>query len=93
MKKRLLILGALVLTAVPMPAWTGTRSTITVKGSDTLVILAQKWAEVYMGKKSDVKIQIGKKLTRGLGASSSPSASSQRFISPSTPTPRRSSPE
>jgi len=31
---------------------------ITVKGSDTLVIQAQKWAEVYMGKKSDVKIQV-----------------------------------
>jgi phosphate transport system substrate-binding protein len=31
---------------------------ITVKGSDTLVILAQKWAEVYMGQKPDVKIQV-----------------------------------
>ncbi len=31
---------------------------ITVKGSDTLVILAQKWAEVYMSKKPDVKIQV-----------------------------------
>jgi phosphate transport system substrate-binding protein len=31
---------------------------ITVKGSDTLVVLAQKWAEVYMGKHSDVKIQV-----------------------------------
>src|SRR5882724_4278917 len=31
---------------------------ITVKGSDTLVILAQKWAEVYMGKHPDVKIQV-----------------------------------
>src|SRR6266567_1049811 len=31
---------------------------ITVKGSDTLVILAQKWAEVYMGKNSSVKIQV-----------------------------------
>jgi phosphate transport system substrate-binding protein len=32
--------------------------TITVKGSDTMVILAQKWAEVYMGKHSDTKIQV-----------------------------------
>ena len=32
--------------------------TITVKGSDTLVILAQKWAEVYMGEHKDVKIQV-----------------------------------
>src|SRR5882757_10212358 len=31
---------------------------ITVKGSDTLVILAQKWAEVYMGQHPDVKIQV-----------------------------------
>jgi phosphate transport system substrate-binding protein len=31
---------------------------ITVKGSDTLVILAQKWAEVYMSSHSDVKIQV-----------------------------------
>ncbi len=31
---------------------------LTVKGSDTMVILAQKWAEVYMGKNSAVKIQV-----------------------------------
>jgi phosphate transport system substrate-binding protein len=31
---------------------------ITVKGSDTLVILAQKWAETYMKSHADVKIQV-----------------------------------
>ena len=31
---------------------------ITVKGSDTLVILAQKWAEVYMGSHTDTKSQV-----------------------------------
>src|SRR5690349_23239008 len=31
---------------------------ITVKGSDTLVILAQKWAEVYMRSHASVKIQV-----------------------------------
>src|SRR3954464_5324580 len=31
---------------------------LTVKGSDTLVILAQKWAEVYMGKRPQTKIQV-----------------------------------
>ncbi len=36
-------------------AWAGK---ITVKGSDTLLILAQKWAETYMGKNPDVKIQV-----------------------------------
>jgi phosphate transport system substrate-binding protein len=40
-------------------AATGTlRADITVKGSDTLVILAQKWAEVYMGQKAGLKIQV-----------------------------------
>jgi phosphate transport system substrate-binding protein len=34
------------------------RADITVKGSDTLVILAQKWAETYMGQKPGVKIQV-----------------------------------
>ena len=36
-------------------AWAGN---ITVKGSDTLLILAQKWAEVYMGQHADVKISV-----------------------------------
>jgi phosphate transport system substrate-binding protein len=31
---------------------------ITVKGSDTLVILAQKWAETYMSKNAGTKIQV-----------------------------------
>lgn len=31
---------------------------ITVKGSDTMVILAQRWAEVYMKKNKDVIIQV-----------------------------------
>lgn len=31
---------------------------VTVKGSDTLVILAQKWAEVYMSKNPATKIQV-----------------------------------
>lgn len=35
-----------------------TDTVITVKGSDTLVILAQRWAEVYMSKNSGVTIQV-----------------------------------
>lgn len=31
---------------------------ITAKGSDTMVILAQKWAEVYMGQNSGVQVQV-----------------------------------
>lgn len=34
------------------------QTTIVAKGSDTMVILAQKWAEVYMRKNPDVKIQV-----------------------------------
>src|SRR5581483_5514010 len=56
MKRLLIQLGIAVATAaVTVAARAGT---ITVKGSDTLVILAQKWAEVYMSKHADVKIQV-----------------------------------
>lgn len=56
MKKYLLILGIVgglfsFLTSVRA-------ENITVKGSDTLVILAQKWAEVYMSKHPETKIQV-----------------------------------
>jgi len=47
------ILGAGLALALPAQA-----GEITVKGSDTLVILAQKWAETYMRSHSDVKIQV-----------------------------------
>jgi phosphate transport system substrate-binding protein len=48
---------ALTLAAATLAASTFAGN-ITVKGSDTLVILAQKWAEVYMAAHSDVKIQV-----------------------------------
>src|SRR5580693_6855490 len=47
------ILLVFCLTAIPVLA-----GNITVKGSDTLVILAQKWAEVYMSNHPAVKIQV-----------------------------------
>lgn len=34
------------------------KETITVKGSDTMVILAQRWAELYMSKHPNVTIQV-----------------------------------
>jgi phosphate transport system substrate-binding protein len=52
MKKIITILAATVFAA------TAFAGNITVKGSDTLVILAQKWAEVYMSQHPDVKIQV-----------------------------------
>lgn len=60
--KHKMIKPAVALTAVAIllamaPASTRAGS-ITAKGSDTLVILAQKWAEVYMGKHPGTKIQV-----------------------------------
>jgi phosphate transport system substrate-binding protein len=52
MKKFAMLLAAATFAA---GAFAGN---ITVKGSDTLVILAQKWAEVYMGQHPDIKIQV-----------------------------------
>ena len=52
--KRILLTTA-CLTALAVSATAGN---ITVKGSDTLVILAQKWAEVYMSKNPETKIQV-----------------------------------
>src|ERR1043166_4930803 len=51
--KKFALAAALLATVAAAHA-----GSITVKGSDTLVILAQKWAEVYMSKHSDVKIQV-----------------------------------
>lgn len=38
--------------------FTDRNETITVKGSDTMVILAQRWAEIYMGKHPEISIQV-----------------------------------
>ena len=43
---------------IALGGFTASAGSITVKGSDTLVILAQKWAETYMGKNSSTKIQV-----------------------------------
>jgi phosphate transport system substrate-binding protein len=55
----ILIVGVVVVVLASLTSTSaGASANITVKGSDTLVILAQKWAEVYMAKKPDVKIQV-----------------------------------
>jgi phosphate transport system substrate-binding protein len=51
--KRSIALAAILATTASAMA-----GSITVKGSDTLVILAQKWAEIYMGKNPGTKIQV-----------------------------------
>jgi phosphate transport system substrate-binding protein len=54
-KSLITALAASLVASVMGPAHA---ASITVKGSDTLVILAQKWAEVYMGKNPGTKIQV-----------------------------------
>src|SRR5579863_4059025 len=51
--------GRIAILCAFLPAlFSAHAGNITVKGSDTLVILAQKWAEVYMSQHPGVKIQV-----------------------------------
>lgn len=52
------LLKLTVLAALLSSATAALAGNITAKGSDTLVILAQKWAEVYMGAHSGTTIQV-----------------------------------
>ena len=57
MKSIKLKITAFFVTTLMLVSFT-TIEKITVKGSDTMVILAQKWAEVYMSKNQGVVIQV-----------------------------------
>ena len=48
----------ILILALLSPFSTLVGETITVKGSDTMVILAQKWAEIYMTDHPETKIQV-----------------------------------
>ena len=54
-KKCLMIV--LLLMLVPVGSQFA-QNAITVKGSDTMVILGQRWAEVYMKKNPGIRIQV-----------------------------------
>lgn len=54
--KKIAVIAVAVLGIMMFVA--GSKKTITIKGSDTLVILAQRWAEIYMKKHPDVVIQV-----------------------------------
>src|SRR3989441_9055905 len=57
--KTLISRGVLALALLGSTLWSvASASRITIKGSDTLVILSQKWAEVYMSKHPETKIQV-----------------------------------
>jgi len=52
--KKSIMMGTVALLAAAAIA----KTTITVKGSDTMVIMAQRWAEVYMNAHPDVILQV-----------------------------------
>lgn len=58
MKKSLILKAGLVLAAVGVFMGFRSAEKITVKGSDTMVILSQRWAEKYMAKNPNVSIQV-----------------------------------
>jgi phosphate transport system substrate-binding protein len=55
--KKIAIAASLALCAVGLIA-AGGKKVITVKGSDTMVILAQRWAEEYMAKHTEMTVQV-----------------------------------
>lgn len=58
MKKNRISLAILLITVLLTGAAFMQQTKITVKGSDTMVILAQRWAEIYMKKNPAVSIQV-----------------------------------
>lgn len=56
-KSNILITAAILLFAIVGMSFMATEK-ITVKGSDTMVILAQKWAELYMKKNQGISVQV-----------------------------------
>ncbi len=52
------ILPIMLITAIMATATGFSQAKITVKGSDTMVILAQKWAELYMKNNPAASIQV-----------------------------------
>ena len=56
--KKIKILASLIVLATISATAVFSQAKITVKGSDTMVILAQKWAETYMKKNPTAVIQV-----------------------------------
>ena len=53
-----MIFAAMALAGGSLPALSASAGTITVKGSDTMVVLGQRWAEEYMKKSPKTVIQV-----------------------------------
>jgi phosphate transport system substrate-binding protein len=56
-KNKLVIIGLIAAVVVSSVAFIA-QTKITVKGSDTMVILAQRWAELYMKQHPEISIQV-----------------------------------
>lgn len=55
MKNTIFALAAALGMSAPLPA---AAQAVTIKGSDTMVILGQRWAEAYMKKHPDARLQV-----------------------------------
>ena len=61
---------------------------ITIKGSDTMIVLSQKWAEQYMAKNPGTKIQVtGGGSGIGFAALQNNTTISTGVVDPTTPLP------
>jgi phosphate transport system substrate-binding protein len=58
MNVKKILIPALIAAGAAISVWAGTQSKITVKGSDTMVLLAQRWSEVFMKKNPDISVQV-----------------------------------
>jgi phosphate transport system substrate-binding protein len=58
MKRNKMILAMMIMATMLTLSGYSQENKITVKGSDTMVILAQKWAELYMKNNPSVSIQV-----------------------------------
>ena len=56
-KNRILLIITLALVFIASAAFMQQKK-ITIKGSDTMVILAQRWAEIYMKQHPETSIQV-----------------------------------
>jgi phosphate transport system substrate-binding protein len=53
-----ILLPAIIAVGVAATVFAAGQSKITVKGSDTMVILAQKWAEIFMKNNAEISVQV-----------------------------------
>jgi phosphate transport system substrate-binding protein len=58
MKKSTVVISVMAVIVLSTFIYAATSTKITIKGSDTMVLLAQRWAEEYGAKHPDVSLQV-----------------------------------